>query len=111
MKSLTIAIASYQRKDDLVRLVRALNQLAQASPRSWAGVDVVVVLDGSTDGSEEALDGLRGELPVSVIWQENSGLAAARNAGLRAATGEIVWVSGRRSGSAAGRHRAASCRP
>jgi GT2 family glycosyltransferase len=91
MKSLTIAIASYQRKDDLVRLVRALNQLAQASPRSWAGVDVVVVLDGSTDGSEEALDGLRGELPVSVIWQENSGLAAARNAGLRAATGEIVW--------------------
>src|ERR1019366_9458993 len=94
MRSMTIAIASYQRKDDAVRLLQGIQNLAEQSPASWEGVDVVVVLDGSTDGSEEAIAALDLTVPLSTVWQENAGLSAARNAGLRAATGEIIWFLG-----------------
>lgn len=90
-RSMTVAIASYQRRDDVVRLLRGIQDLADSSSSAWEGVDVVVVLDGSTDGSKEAIADLSLRVPLSVIWQENAGLAAARNAGLAAAAGEIVW--------------------
>jgi GT2 family glycosyltransferase len=89
--SLTIAIASYQRKVDVVRLLRGIQELAGQSPESWQGVDVVVVLDGSTDGSAEAVTEVTLPIPLTTIWQENAGLSAARNAGLKAAKGEVIW--------------------
>jgi GT2 family glycosyltransferase len=89
--SVTIAIASYQRKEDVMRLLRGIQQLVTQSPQSWLGVDVVVVLDGSTDGSAEAVAEVTLSIPLTTIWQENAGLSAARNAGLKAANGEIIW--------------------
>jgi glycosyltransferase involved in cell wall biosynthesis len=50
------------------------------------GLEVVVVDDGSTDDCVAALGGL----DVLVIRQKNAGEAAARNAGVRAATGRFV---------------------
>jgi GT2 family glycosyltransferase len=91
MKTLTVGVCSYQRRDSIVRLVDGLNALARCQPTAWEGVDVVVVLDGSTDGSREALDALDSALPLQVHWQANAGLASARNACLARATGQIVW--------------------
>lgn len=51
-----------------------------------SGLEVVVVDDGSTDGSPRSLD----DLGVRIVRQENSGEAAARNAGVRAARGRFV---------------------
>ena len=48
--------------------------------------EVIVVDDGSTDASAA----IAMEFPVALIRTENRGLSAARNAGLAAATGEIV---------------------
>ncbi len=88
---MTIAIASYQRRAPLLRLLRALDDQVVASPELADGLQIVVVLDGSTDGSEQAVAAERWSVPVHVRWQPNRGLAAARNVGLGAATGGVVW--------------------
>jgi glycosyltransferase involved in cell wall biosynthesis len=50
------------------------------------GLEAIVVDDGSTDGSLASI----ADLPVRVVRQKNLGEAAARNAGVRAASGGFV---------------------
>src|SRR5205814_1838864 len=47
-------------------------------------------VDGSTDGSAEALRHLRTRFPLTVLEQANAGGAAARNHGARVAEGELL---------------------
>ncbi len=61
--------------------------------------EIIAVNDGSTDDSMELLDAfLQREAksgvptaPVVIINQENKGLSAARNAGLKVAKGNYIW--------------------
>lgn len=56
-----------------------------------ADYELIVVDDGSTDDSREVLSRWRSRLPeLSVIEREHSGVADALNAGLEAASGEVV---------------------
>jgi peptidoglycan/xylan/chitin deacetylase (PgdA/CDA1 family)/GT2 family glycosyltransferase len=52
--------------------------------------EVIVVVDGSTDGTADALRLISSPVRFVVIEQDNHGQAAARNAGLMAASGELV---------------------
>lgn len=88
---MTIAVASYQRREPLLRLLRALDEQLAADDEVARDVEIVVVIDGSTDGSAQAVRTGRWSVPVDVVEQENRGLAAARNAGLAAAGGRVVW--------------------
>lgn len=54
-------------------------------------VEVIIVDDGSTDGCSDIADDYCRFECVTVIHQENKGVAAARNTGLRCATGEWVY--------------------
>src|SRR5579863_3389457 len=64
--------------------------VASVTPLRREDVELVVVDDGSTDGrTREEMDRLR-EKGINVIRQENMGLAAARNAGIRAAAAEYI---------------------
>lgn len=76
-------IPTYNRRD-LVR--RAIDSaLAQTEPPE----EIVVVDDGSTDGTGEALRAAYGTR-IRYLWQTNAGVSAARNAGMRVARGRYI---------------------
>ena len=50
--------------------------------------EIIVVDDGSTDDTQAVLAGYG--MAITVVCQENQGAAAARNAGIRASTGDLI---------------------
>ena len=57
----------------------------------YRNVEIIVIDDGSTDGSAAIAERYRSQDDrVRVVRQENGGLGAARNRGIREATGDLV---------------------
>lgn len=84
MTRFSVVIPTHQRRETVLRGVRALDRQAARD------FDVVVVDDGSSDGTAEALRGLDVSFPLTVLEQPNRGAAAARNAGAEASSSELV---------------------
>lgn len=53
-------------------------------------LEIILVDDGSTDGSAKICDEYGKKTNVKVIHQKNAGASAARNAGIKVATGEYL---------------------
>src|SRR4051794_27416912 len=83
---LSVVIPSYDRREALGRCLEALGRQT-ADPSAF---EVVVVLDGSTDGSAEMLAGLRPRHALRVERKANGGVASARNRGLELAAAPVV---------------------
>ncbi len=81
----SVVVPTFQRREVVVECVRSLGE--QRFEGSW---EIVVVVDGSTDGTAEALRRLRLSVPLTVLEQPNRGSVAARNHGAAAASGELV---------------------
>lgn len=85
LPSFTIVVPTYQRRDLVCAGLSALCAVDYAAP-----IDVIVVVDGSTDGTARALQGITCPFPLKIIEQPNSGAAGARNRGAAEATGDIL---------------------
>lgn len=85
---LSVIVPTYNRRAPLVRAVQAL-----ADQEIDVPYEIVVVSDGSTDGTEDALAALELAVPLVVDRQENAGPATARNRGVELARGDtLVFV-------------------
>ena len=85
MKKLSIIIPLYNAAAFVERAAKSV------ASQAFDGLEAVAVDNGCSDNSlNECLKYLPEVNTVSVIIQENAGLSAARNAGIRAASGEHV---------------------
>jgi GT2 family glycosyltransferase len=89
--SATIVIPTYGRLCDLRTVVEAVHD---QDPSHGAEVELVVVDDGSDDGTWEWLQGQQKAGRLTALRQSNSGPARARNRGVAAARGEVILFLG-----------------
>lgn len=85
--SISVVIPTYNRAHLIGEAIGSV--LAQTEPAQ----EIIVVDDGSTDRTREAVEGLASENRglIRYIHQENAGPGAARNRGIREAAGD--WVA------------------
>ena len=82
---LSVIIPVYNVKPYLERCVQSVLR------QTFKDMEIILVDDGSTDGSGELADELATlDFRIRIIHQENHGLSVARNMGLQAASGEYV---------------------
>jgi peptidoglycan/xylan/chitin deacetylase (PgdA/CDA1 family) len=83
---LSVVISTYNRVQLLARTLPTI--LNQDLPSE--NYEIVIVVDGSIDGTLGYLRSVRSVASVRVVEQPNRGLASARNLGVHAARGRIV---------------------
>jgi glycosyltransferase involved in cell wall biosynthesis len=81
---ISVVMPTYNRADWLAKALP--NVLEQDYP----ALELIVVNDGSTDDTAKVLEQFSDESRLRVITQDNMGLPHAINAGVRAATGELL---------------------
>lgn len=86
MFAVSVVLPTYNRLDRLKKVIHALeNQTVPA-----CDFELIVVSDGSSDGTNEFLKNYSGPLELLPILKENGGVATARNAGYLAASGQLI---------------------
>jgi GT2 family glycosyltransferase len=83
---ISVVVPTYNRLGRLRHVITALEQ--QAFPSD--AYEVIVVSDGSTDGTHGYLEALRSPMRLRWFPQANRGPAAARNTGIQKAGGELI---------------------
>lgn len=84
--AVSVIVAFYNRRDEVSICLESI--MAQELP-TGAGIEIVAVDNGSTDGTRQLLT----EYPVRIVDCSVRGPAAARNAGVRAARAPIVAMT------------------
>lgn len=83
---ISVIIPTYQRRESIRRLLKALEQQT-IQPDMF---EVLVVIDGSNDGTEDLVSEAKTPYLLKAICQTNRGRAAACNAGIRGAQSDII---------------------
>ena len=88
MPYVSVVIPTYNRRDSIERALRALAHQTLA-PETY---EVIVSIDGSQDGTREMVTAFSVPYRLCSVWQPNQGRAAACNAGIRIAQGEVLVI-------------------
>lgn len=84
---ISVVVPSFNRREALAELLAASTTQTLAPDR----FELIVVLDGSDDGSRELLDAARPTpFHLEVLWQPNQGAGRARNRGVERARGDLL---------------------
>ena len=84
---LSVVIPCYNEVRTIDRIIAAV----RASPHK--DTEIIVVDDGSADGTRDRLNGeLRSQIDQLILHEHNQGKGAALRSGIRAATGDVVIV-------------------
>ncbi len=88
----TVIIPTYNRKDILRRCLNAFAHQSYPAEK----YEIIVIDDGSTDGTEDLVKSFLNNYicPLRYLKQENKGPAAARNLGIKNATGDVILFTG-----------------
>lgn len=87
----SVVIPTYNRRPILEKCLRALEQQQIGPSSAVAGYEIVVVDDGSTDGTVAWLQQNVEAFPHVVLFEQNHlGPAAARNLGVEKASGDTI---------------------
>jgi glycosyltransferase involved in cell wall biosynthesis len=82
---ISVVIPTFQRREIVMATVRSLARQDITEP-----FEVIVVVDGSTDGTAQTLRALDAPHPLIVLEQPNQGASTARNSGAACARGDII---------------------
>lgn len=83
MMLFTVVVPLYNKADVIVRTVESV--LSQ----TYSNIEVVIVDDGSTDGSVAALENIQDDR-MRIYAQDNGGVSVARNFGISVSKGEYI---------------------
>jgi glycosyltransferase involved in cell wall biosynthesis len=83
MVRVSVVIPTYNRARVLPEVLEHVLQ------QTFQDFDICILDDGSQDRTPEALAGFL-NTRIRYVWQDNGGVAAARNAGIRASGGELI---------------------
>ncbi len=83
MPEVSVIIPTYNRAKFVTKAIDSV--LAQ----TYKDYEIIVIDDGSTDNTQEVLEPYMDK--ITYMYQENAGVSAARNAGIRATTGQ--WIA------------------
>lgn len=81
---ISVVVPLYNKKEGILK---ALNSVFQ---QTFQPSEIIVINDGSTDGSEKLVEELQHPL-IRLIHQANAGVSAARNKGIKEAKGD--WIA------------------
>ena len=84
MSRVSVIVPVYNAKDYIIRCIDSILE------QTFKDIELILIDDGSTDGSELICDRYKSNNTVKVIHQENRGVSSARNRGLEVATGTYV---------------------
>lgn len=85
MNTISVVIPVYNTKNYLEKCVNSVVS------QSIQNLEVILVDDGSTDGSAELCDALsKKDARIMVVHKSNGGLSSARNCGIEKATGKYI---------------------
>lgn len=80
---ISVVIPLYNKRLQIVNTIHTV--LAQ----TWQDFEIVIIDDGSTDGSIDMVKGIK-DSRIRIFRQANAGVSAARNRGIEKAQGELI---------------------